>query len=167
VAGQPELRVGPKKLRSKPKSSAGRSLRAQALTLLARREYSRQELANRLAQYTEDADEIPPLLDDFEKRGWLSEARVVEQVLASRRRRFGSHKITHELQRKGLSDEAIAGARESLKADEVDTARDVWRRKFPVPPANAGERARQMRFLQGRGFSLDVIRKVISDGDDE
>ena len=159
--------VEPKKLPSKQKSSAGRSLRAQALTLLARREYSRQELALRLAQYTEDADEIPPLLDDFEKRGWLSEARVVEQVLASRRRRFGSQKITQELRQKGLSDEAIAGACETLKASEFDTAREIWRRKFPVPPANASERARQMRFLQGRGFSLDVIRKVVSGSDDD
>ena len=160
------LPVEPKKPPSK-QSSAGRSLRAQALALLARREYSRQELARRLAQYTEDAEEIPPLLDDFEKRGWLSETRVVEQVLASRRRRFGSQKITHELRQKGLSDEAIAGARETLKASEFDTARDVWRRKFPVPPANASDRARQMRFLQGRGFSLDTIRKVISGSDDE
>ena len=161
-----ELQVESKKPPSKP-SNAGRSLRAQALTLLARREYSRQELARRLAQYTEDADEIPPLLDDFEKRGWLSETRVVEQVLASRRRRFGSQKITQELRQKGLSDEAIAGARETLKAGEFDTAREIWRRKFPVPPANANERARHMRFLQGRGFSLDVIRKVISRADDD
>ncbi len=162
--------VEPRKLPSKQKSSAGRSLRAQALTLLARREYSRHELALRLARYTENADEIPPLLDDLEQRGWLSEARVVEQVLASRRRRFGSRKITQELQQKGLSDEAIARARETLKASELDTAREIWRRKFPVPPANAGERARHMRFLQGRGFSVDVIRKVVSgkrdDGDE-
>ena len=161
-----ELQVESKKPPSK-QSNAGRSLRAQALTLLARREYSRQELGRRLAQYTENADEIPPLLDDFEKRGWLSETRVVEQVLASRRRRFGSQKITQELRQKGLSDEAIAGARETLKAGEFDTARDIWRRKFPVPPTNASERARQMRFLQGRGFSLDVIRKVISRADDD
>ena len=149
------------------KRSAGGSLRAQALALLARREYSRQELARRLEQYTENADEIPPLLDDFEKRGWLSEARVVEQVLASRRRRFGSQKITQELRQKGISDEGIAGARETLKAGELDTAREIWRRKFPVPPTNANERARHMRFLQGRGFSLDVIRKVVSGSDDE
>ena len=60
------------------------SLRAQALSLLARREYSKQELARRLLQYTEDPDEIPPLIEDFEQRGGLSEKRVVEQVMASR-----------------------------------------------------------------------------------
>jgi regulatory protein len=153
---------------SKKKSSAGLSLRAQALSLLARREYSKHELARRLLQYTEDPDTIPPLIEEFEQRGWLSEKRVVEQVMASRRRRFGTQKITQELRQKGLSDDAIAGARESLKAGELDVVREVWRRKFPDPPTNAKEKARQMRFLQGRGFSLDTIRRVI-DGrvDDE
>ncbi len=149
------------------KSKPGLSLRAQALSLLARREYSKQELARRLLQYTEDADEIPPLIEEFEQRGWLSEKRVVEQVMATRRRRFGSQKIAHELRQKGLSEEVIAGARESLKVSELESAREVWRRKFPVPPANASEKARQMRFLQGRGFSLDIIRKVIAGADDE
>ena len=143
------------------------SLRAQALSLLARREYSKQELARRLLQYTEDPDEIPPLIEDFERRGWLSEQRVAEQVMATRRKRFGSQKIVHEMRQKGLSEEAIAGAREALKDSELESAREVWRRKFPEPPSNANEKARQMRFLQGRGFSLDTIRKVISGADDD
>ena len=149
------------------KSKQGLSLRAQALSLLARREYSKQELARRLLQYTEDPDEIPPLIEEFEQRGWLSEQRVVEQVMATRRKRFGSQKIAHELRQKGLSEDAIAAARETLKDSELESARDVWRRKFPEPPANANEKARQMRFLQGRGFSLDIIRKVISGADDD
>jgi regulatory protein len=149
------------------KNKQGLSLRAQALSLLARREYSKQELARRLLQYTEDPDEIPPLIEEFEQRGWLSEQRVVEQVMATRRKRFGSQKIAHELRQKGLSEDAIAAARETLKDSEFESAREVWRRKFPEPPANANEKARQMRFLQGRGFSLDIIRKVISGADDD
>ena len=107
------------------------------------------------------------MLDDFERRGWLSEARVVEQVLASRRRRFGASRIAHELRGKGIADAAIADARETLKHTELAAAREVWRRKFKAPPADARERARHMRFLQGRGFSLDVIRKVVSGDDDD
>lgn len=152
---------------TKKKRTEPRSLRAQALTLLARREYSRQELARRLLQYTEDPGEIPALLDDFERRGWLSERRVVEQVLATRRSRFGAQKIAQELRGKGLSDEAVAAARETLEDTELDTARAIWRRKFRAPPADAKDRARQMRFLQGRGFRLDIIRKVVGGGDDE
>jgi regulatory protein len=148
------------------KNKAVLSLRARALGLLAQREYSKQELARRLLQYTEDPDEIPFLLEDFEQRGWLSEKRVVEQVMASRRQRFGSEKITQELRQKGLSEDAIAGARESLKDGELDAARTVWQRKFKTAPVDARERARQMRFLQGRGFSLDTIRRLLRDTDD-
>jgi len=162
-----ELPVNPDQPTTKKKSRPALSLRARALGLLAQREYSKQELARRLLQYTEDPDEIPPLLEDFEQRGWLSERRVAEQIVATRRKRFGSQKITLEMREKGLSDEVIAGARESLKAGELDVARDVWRRKFPDPPADAKEKARQMRFLQGRGFGLDTIRKVIAGIDDE
>ena len=149
------------------RSDSGRSLRARALAALARREYSRRELEAKLTAFTEDPAEIPALLDDFERRGWLSEQRVAEQVMATRRKRFGSQKIVHEMRQKGLSEEAIAGAREALKDSELESAREVWRRKFPEPPANANEKARQMRFLQGRGFSLDTIRKVISGADDD
>jgi len=133
--------------------------------MLARREHSRQELARKLAPLTENPDEIPPLLDDFERRGWLSEARVVEQTVAARRRRFGAAHIAHELRAKGVSEPAIAAAESQLKDSELEAARAIWRKKFGSAPSNARDKARQMRFLQGRGFSYDVIRRVL-DGED-
>ena len=141
-------------------------LRARALRLLARREYSRLELERRLASFAENPEDIPELLDDFERRGWLSEHRVAEQVLASRRRRFGAQRIAHELREKGLSDSVIAGARLQLQESELDAARAVWMKKFGALPANARDKARQMRFLQGRGFSLDIIRRLLRDIED-
>ncbi len=129
--------------------------------MLARREYSRLELERRLGQFTDCPAEVTELLDDFERRGWLSESRVVEQVLASRRRRFGAQRITHELREKGISEAAIARARMQLQDGEVERARAIWMKKFGVVPANARDKARQMRFLQGRGFSLEVIHRLL------
>jgi regulatory protein len=149
---------------SKVRSEA--PLRARALRMLARREYSRSELERRLAPFTEDPAEISELLADFERRGWLSESRVVEQVLTSRRRRFGAQRITHELREKGLSDAAIAAAQIQLKEGEFETARAIWMKKFGAVPANSRDKARQMRFLQGRGFSLEVIRRLLRDIDE-
>lgn len=134
--------------------------------MLARREHTRQELECKLAQFTENHDEIPELLDDFERRGWLSERRFVEQVVALRRRRFGAQRIAHELRKKGVSSAAISATQQQLQDSELDAARAVWRKKFGVPPVSARDKARQMRFLQGRGFSLDVIRRVLRDDDD-
>ena len=71
------------------------SLRARALSYLARREYSRDELHRKLTPYAEDADELEALLNDLKARGWLSEQRFVEQTVHARRGKFGSLRIAH------------------------------------------------------------------------
>ena len=141
------------------------SLRGRALKLLARREHTRAELARKLAVDAEDPSEIEGVLDDFERRGWLSEGRVVEQRVHTLRKRYGSRRIERDLRQKGVSDEAVATALSGLRGGELEAAREVWRRKFGGRlPRTPAERARQARFLQGRGFDLEVIMKVIKGG---
>ena len=152
------------------------SLKARALKLLARREHSRAELGRKLAagsgqsaeHGTVDAAEIERLLDELESRGWLSERRVVEQMVHARRSRFGMQRIERDLLAKGVSGEAVAGAIQDLKEGELAAAREIWRRKFGGRlPRNQAERGKQARFLQGRGFGMDVILKVIKGGDEQ
>jgi regulatory protein len=137
------------------------SLRARALKALARREHSRQELQAKLQPFAEDPDEIEPLLDDLEKRGWLSEARFVEQLTTVRRRRFGAARILHELREKGVSETALSAAQSQLTQSEVAAARAVWKKKFGSLPTTLEERARQARFLASRGFSAEVVHAVL------
>ena len=137
------------------------SLRARALKALARREHTRQELEAKLQPYAEDPDELETLLDDLEKRGWLSEARFVEQLTTVRRRRFGAARILNELREKGVSEGALAAAQSRLKDSEIDAARAVWKKKFGSLPTTLQERAKQSRFLASRGFSAEVVRKVL------
>ena len=143
-----------------PKTGPG--LRERALGLLSRREHSRLELRRKLAAHTEDGAELETLLDDFEKRGWLSAQRFVEQVVHARSGRYGSRHVVHELREKGVAEELIEQALPGLKERELETARAVWAKKFDAPPADARERARQMRFLQGRGFGLDIVFRVLN-----
>jgi regulatory protein len=137
------------------------SLRDRALKALARREHSRQELQARLQPFAENAHELEFVLDDLEKRGWLSEARFVEQLTTVRRRRFGAARILHELREKGVSETALAAAQSQLKDSEVDAARAVWKKKFGSLPATLEERAKQARFLAGRGFSAEIVHAVL------
>jgi len=137
------------------------SLRARALTALGRREHSRQELQAKLQPFAEDSDELNALLDELEKRGWLSEARFVEQLTTTRRRKFGATRIVHELREKGVSDEAVSAAQAQLKAGEVDAARAVWKKKFGKLPRSLQERGKQARFLASRGFSAEVVHQVL------
>ena len=151
-----------------PKTKPEVPLRVRALRMLGRREHSRHELARKLLPFAADPAEIAALLADFERRGWLSETRVVEQVTAGRRRRFGALRIAHELREKGVGEDAIAAALSSLKETELDAAREVWRSKFGKLPQSAAERARQVRFLQNRGFAFEIAMRVLrSAGNDD
>ena len=84
-----------------------------------------------------------------------------------RRRRFGARRIAHELREKGISEDAINAELPRLKGSELAAAREVWRKKFGALPTNARDKARQIRFLQGRGFDADVIRRLLKSTADE
>jgi regulatory protein len=140
-------------------------LRARALRWLARREYARGELAQKLAAHAGFAGEVDAVLDDLAARGLLSDARYVETRLYARGTRFGNARIAQELRAAGVDDELIAEALAGAK-DEQARARDVWRRKFGDIgiPADAASRARQANFLARRGFSGETIRRVLRGG---
>ncbi|MHB0990333.1 MAG: recombination regulator RecX [Burkholderiales bacterium] len=138
-----------------------KSLRARALDALARREHSRVELGRKLTAHCADEDELAQLLDDLEARGWLSDARYVEQLVHARQSRYGSRKIVYELREQGVAETLIEVALETLNATETERARTVWEKKFGAAAATAKERAQQIRFLQTRGFDPRVIYRVL------
>jgi len=132
-------------------------LRARALRFLARREHSRAELARKLAPLVVQGDDVEAMLDDFTQRGWLSDARFAEQTIRAKSRRFGPVKVAHDLRAKGVAEDAIDAAfRAAGEHGAADIAR-VWASRFSQAPADQRERARQVRFLQGRGFTLGAI----------
>ncbi len=141
--------------------AATSSLRQRALDLLARREHTRAELQRKLAPHTDDPDELATLLDELARRGWLSDARFAESLVHDKQAKFGSARLAHELRERGVPEAVIREQVAELKATELDRARQVWQGKFGALPEDAKARARQMRFLQSRGFSLDVIGKVL------
>jgi regulatory protein len=162
-----------KRARKPVRKKPNLSLRARALQYLARREYSRAELCSKLLKYVQadtDAEfdsgqsqpvELDTLLNDLAARGWLSDERAATQLVHTKRSRFGTQRITHELRQKGIAEELISAALPELKDSELKAAREVWQKKFGVPPQDQKEKAKQMRFLQSRGFSMDVIFKVM------
>jgi regulatory protein len=153
------------------------SLKARALQWLAQREHSRIELRRKLvraarlrdAQAEEAADagpEIDALLDWLAAHRHLSEARFVESRVHAREARFGQRRIAQELKQHGAQLDAESAQR--LRVSEFERARAVWARKFgPSPAADAAARAKQMRFLAGRGFASDVIQRLVRGGADD
>ncbi|MDD5057277.1 MAG: recombination regulator RecX [Sideroxydans sp.] len=137
------------------------SLRVRAMQYLARREHSRAELHSKLLPHVQQGEDLNAVLDELEKRDWLSDARAATQLVHAKRSRYGTQRITHELRQKGIDENLIADAIPQLKETELEAAREVWRRKFGVVAQDAKEKAKQMRFLQSRGFSMEVIFKVL------
>ena len=127
--------------------------------MLAGRDHSRQELARKLG--LADPEAMNPLLDELQVRGWLSEQRLVDQLLLAAAGRFGVRKVMHKLTERGVSQELVAQARRRALDNEVESARAVWRKRFGKVPANLRERAQQTRFLEQRGFEPDAIREVL------
>ncbi len=137
-------------------------LKARAFRFLARREHSRLELQRKLARFGAPEADIEALLDQLQASGKLSEVRLVEQTLAIRGKRFGHRKLEQELRAKGVSEAQINAGLHGSKEQELQAATAVWQRKFGQLPNSLQEKARQVRFLQNRGFTLDVIYKVLS-----
>jgi regulatory protein len=140
------------------------SLKGRALRLLSQREHSRAELQRKLAPHVQEGDDLAAVLDELQAKDFISEARVVESTLHRRAGQMGAARIRQELQAKGLGAEAVQQAVDSLQASEFDRAHALWLRKFGAPPGDLRERAKQVRFLTSRGFSGDVIRRVMRAG---
>jgi len=147
--------------RSKLKPRFETSLRDRALRLLARREHSRAELTRKLEHAGHSASEITPLLDELEAKNWLSDRRFAESYVADKCARAGAIKLAFELRQRGISDAIIEDVLKDNRYSEFERAQEIWRKKFGLPPANAPEKARQIRFLQSRGFSGEMIRRVL------
>lgn len=137
-----------------------RSLLDRAVDLLSRREYSRRELASRLRPHAESPEALEAVLDSLADRAWQSDARFAEQFARVKGEKYGTLRLRHAMREKGLDDTLIEDA--LAGRDDLALARDLWRRKFGTPPSTPQEWARQARFLASRGFSPDIIRKVVS-----
>ena len=164
------------------------SLRERALRILVRREYSRLELRRRLLEHAASEEELDALLDTLEQKKQLSDQRYAESRARVLGRKYASARIGQELRRQGVGDVDMAQAMQDARAADLQRARTIWQRKFGSRPSfglndddsnnasnnassdrtnnTAAERARQIRFLQSRGFSFDIIRQVIAGSAD-
>ena len=137
------------------------SLKAQAVRLLARREYARDELEQRLIARGASRDEVAAVLDDLSSQGLLSNERFAHALVAQKSGSYSRRSIRGELKRKGVSGDAIENAIGDAPIEDDAAMLALWQRRFGTPPANDREKARQIRFLQSRGFELAAIFKLL------
>ena len=138
-------------------------LKQRALRYLVRREHSRAELARKLAPHAESQQAVEDVLDGLLSRKQLSDERFAQERARSLSRKYGPARIRHDLKARGISDQVIDGLG---REDELARAAAILRKKFPRTAASLEEKARRARFLQGRGFSAEVVHRLVLRGED-
>ncbi|TAJ98403.1 MAG: regulatory protein RecX [Chloroflexota bacterium] len=142
-------------------------LRARALRLLARREHSRAELARKLAGHAESPGALEQLLDALAAAKQLCDERYAEERARQLGRKYGAARIRLDLIAKGVAADTAARLATASADADLERARAILARKYRTPAGSAAERARRARFLQGRGFGHEIIRRLLSSSETE
>ena len=136
-------------------------MKGRALKYLAAREHSRVELRRKLAPHAESAEQIEQVLDELESRQFLSAERFAQSVAHRRGGRYGVARVQAELAQHQLPADVLTDTLQTLRETECTRAQALWLKRFGQVAQDPVERAKQMRFLLGRGFSSDVARSVL------
>ena len=145
----------------------GSRLRSYAFAVLTRKEYSKAELIEKLALYAQDRDEVLELVEELASQLYQSDQRVAETVLSSQKRKGkGPARIKLALKNKQIDSSLIVD--EMQEIDWVEQAYQLKVKKYGVDVTKDPKlKAKQIRFLQYRGFDLDAIFKAISRREDD
>jgi regulatory protein len=143
-----------------------KELYAFAIGLLARREYAARELLRKLQLKTDNAEWIETVITALQEKNYLDDARFVESYSRMRMNKgYGRLRIINELKEKGLREEVITA--NFSKDPEKDRLKKIREKKFgKALPTTMQEKAKQVRYLQYKGFSFDEINMVLKNDEE-
>lgn len=142
-----------------------RSIKGWAIALLARREHSQKELVTKLSRKFSDVEEIKKEIESLAALGLQSDERFVENFIRAKKSQGkGPSFIKQDLRQRGVSEYLIASYVYDNDDDWMQLAQDVYDKKFgDVPVEDAKEKARRIRFMVSRGFSPDMVFRIIDN----
>jgi regulatory protein len=134
------------------------------MDFLARREYGQIELIKKLADKGYDFRTVEKEVQKLTEDGLQSDDRFADAFVQSRiNQGKGPVRIRLDLKQRGIGDAIIVMAIEESATDWHDLASEVRLRKFgDAAPADFKAKAKQMRFLQYRGFEQDHVQGAFS-----
>jgi regulatory protein len=142
--------------------------RKKAMDYLARREHSQLELCRKMEKFGFGRDVSLDAIEQLQKDGLQSDRRFVEAFLQSRiSQGKGPARIRADLSQRGIRDAMIQAVLAEAGEDWFALARETRLKKFGAEvPSDFKEKARQMRFLQYRGFEPNQIQAAVSAYDE-
>ena len=140
----------------------GTRLRSYAFAVLTRKEYSKKDLIEKLALYAENREEVLTLVEELSRENYQSDQRVAEMVVRSQiRKGKGPNRIKLALRAKSIDKELAQNDMNEI--DWYDEAYQLKVKKYGVDVSKDPKiKAKQIRFLQYRGFEMDAIMKAIT-----
>lgn len=143
-------------------------IRQAALRLLARRDYSSQELKQKLKARSFCNEQIAAVLQKLTDDGYLSDLRAAEAIFrCCIAKGLGPKRIQLEMQLKGIEKDVVESVfTENTGVDWLQLAHDMLRKKFKQESIQAGlvMEAKKYRYLTQRGFDYDVIQEALKNG---
>jgi len=121
------------------------------------------ELERKLVPHAESSEAVQGLVSGLKEKNQLSEERFAEERARVLSRKYGAARIRQDLKARGVPQELVA--RFSSSDDELQKAKAILERKYRAPAITREEKAKRMRFLQSRGFSSEIIFKLLSSRD--
>ena len=156
-----------------PRGGAGRpavaldaaATRAAALALLARKPWTRHELARRLVRRGAPPPVAEGLVTELEARGYLDDRAFARAWVESRGGTRGPRRLRAELLARGIERELVDEALGALRAraDEETRAGEAARRRLPALRRAAPARVPQRlhAYLVRRGFAPEIAARVV------
>jgi regulatory protein len=102
------------------------------------------------------------VLDVLQQQTLLSDRRFAAALVRQRSPRYGDQRVARDLSDRGVPVSEARAAMAAIDGTEARRAQASWARRFDALPTSAAERGRQGRYLQARGFSIEVITQVLA-----
>ncbi len=139
------------------------SAKSVAVRLLSRREHSALEIRDKLLKREFDEDEVAQAITELQQGGWLSDERFAEAYIRMRQLKgFGPVRIAIELNERGVEEGIVDAYMHAGDNSWQQVLEQQYRKKYKNKPVvDYNDKAKRIRFLQYRGFTLDVIYQVV------
>jgi regulatory protein len=137
------------------------SLLVRAIRYLSIREHSQEELIRKLKPHASSIEEVEVVLQKLLDKGLQSNERFAENLIRRKAERYGQNRLLQELKQHQIDPHMRSELLEKVKDSEFERAHALWERKFGVVTKDPKEMAKQARFLANRGFSSELISKII------
>ncbi len=106
------------------------------------------------------------IADELEEKGFINDLHYAEQFIETRTNRYGGYRMRQELRLKGVPDHVIDQALNNVEQEsEYTRALEMGHKRVGQYASDPKEKAYQklMSYLSRKGFSYDVVKKVVKE----